>query len=108
MKKTALLLLMLVGFCGADTVSTQTAQIATAPELSIFAALDIARDYVRERGARLDEQYISSAQLLYDNGRDRRSRYWQIRWSWKMPRLGGDYGLRVYMDRSVVEEIAGP
>ena len=80
---------------------------SASPSLSIREALEIAERYVKDHTINLPEQYIGSAVLLFD-AESRKQLYWHIQWRWSMPRIGGEYGLRVYMDGSVEEARLGP
>lgn len=82
--------------------------VASGPELSLPEALVAAEEYVRINQIDLSGQYIQSAQLAYDEGKLKQGSYWRIRWAWKLSRLGGEYGLRVYMNKQIIPEIAGP
>jgi hypothetical protein len=78
------------------------------PELSPEEALKIVDEYVREKKVDLSRQYIHFIRLDYDPGAKRPGFYWRIHWRGSVPRMGGEYGLRIYMDRTVLPEIAGP
>jgi hypothetical protein len=78
------------------------------PEISPEEALKIADRYVRENQIDLSRQYIHFLRLDYDSGVKRQGFYWRVHWKWSAPRMGGEYGLRIYMDKTVLEEIAGP
>lgn len=80
----------------------------TIPAISIGEALKIAERYVREKKMDVSQEYIHSIQLYYDSGTKRRGFYWRVQWIWSIPRMGGEYGLRIYMDKTVLPEPAGP
>jgi hypothetical protein len=85
---------------GPDTLET------AGPSLSMRQALDQADRFLADRGVDLAGQYLNSAALRYDE--TARSPYWQLQWAWRRPRLGMEYGLRVYLDGRVVEARLGP
>jgi hypothetical protein len=78
------------------------------PELSPEEALKIAARYVQEKRVDLSRQYIHFIRLDYDPGTKKLGFYWRVHWRWAAPRMGGEYGLRIYMDKTVLPEIAGP
>lgn len=78
------------------------------PVLSIGEALQIADQFVRQENVDLSLQYIHSIQMHYDSGVKRKGHYWRVQWMGSIPRMGGEYGLRVYMDRTVLPEPLGP
>ena len=75
-----------------------------APALEIGRALALAEAFVREKKIDLSQQHIHSVTMQHDD----RGLYWLVQWQWNMPRLGMEYGLRVYMDGSIVEARLGP
>lgn len=77
------------------------------PEISADEALKIADAYIRENRIDLSLQYIHFVRLDYDAAGPKPGFYWRIHWRWTVARLGGEFGLRIYMDRTVVLEIAG-
>jgi len=78
------------------------------PTLSICEALYICERYVNENKVDISSQYIHSVRLNYDDGTKKKGHYWGIQWMWLTPKMGGEYGLRVYMDGTVVPEPCGP
>jgi hypothetical protein len=78
------------------------------PFLSISEALNTAQGYAQAKGVDVSGQYIHSVQLNYDQGGRRQGYYWHVQWAWFLPRMGGEYGLRVYTDGTVVPEPLGP
>lgn len=78
------------------------------PDISPEEALKIAGRHVEENQIDLSRQYIYLLRLDYDPGVKRRGFYWRVHWKWSVPRMGGEYGLRIYMDRTVLPEISGP
>jgi len=79
------------------------------PDVSLSDALAIAGQYIKEHNVDLSGQYIHYARLFYDDGSEgKKGLYWHIQWARGTPRLGGEYGLRVYMDRHVIPRVAGP
>jgi hypothetical protein len=78
------------------------------PLLSISEALNLAQGYVRTRGVDVSGQYIHSVRLNYDEGDRRQGYYWHVQWAWSPPRMGGEYGLRIYTDGTVIPEPVGP
>jgi hypothetical protein len=57
-------------------------------------------------GIDLSGQYLHSITLRYDEAA--KSQYWHAQWMWRSPRLGGEFGLRIYMDGRVVAAVSGP
>jgi hypothetical protein len=82
--------------------------IPSRPALPIEEALNIAESYVRERKVDISGQYIHTVQLNYDDGSHRKGHYWRVQWMWSSPRMGMEYGLRIYMDRTVYPDPLGP
>jgi hypothetical protein len=78
------------------------------PELSPEEALKIAGEYLQKEKVDLSQQYIHFIRLDYDSGGKKAGFYWRVHWRWSIPRMGGEYGLRIYMDKTVLPEIAGP
>ena len=78
------------------------------PGLSPEEALKIAERYLREKSVDPSRQYIHFIRLDYDPGVKKQGFYWRVHWKWSAPRMGGEYGLRIYMDKTVLPEIAGP
>lgn len=78
------------------------------PFLELRRALDLAEGYVVANRIDLSRQHLRSALLLYDEGKRRRGRYWHFQWAWTSPAMGGEYGLRVYMDGTILPERLGP
>jgi len=89
--------------------SGQPVQIVPSrPPIPVEEALNIANAYVRENRIDLSEQYIHSFHLYYDGGPKRKGLYWKVQWMWAVPKIGMEYGLRIYMDGTVLSEITGP
>lgn len=82
--------------------------VPCAPPLALGDAVRIAEQWAGEHGADVSGQYISSARLCWDDSPDRKCRYWHVQWSWSMPRLGMEFGARVYMDGTVAPQRCGP
>jgi hypothetical protein len=78
------------------------------PTLSVCEALYIGERYVNENKVDVSGQYVYSVRLYYDNGMKKRGHYWHIQWIWFKPKMGGEYGLRIYMDGTVLPEPCGP
>jgi hypothetical protein len=76
------------------------------PALALCKALDLAEKYAAEKGIDLSGQYVHSVQLQYDQ--EKRSHCWRIQWMWSRPALGGEFGLKIYMDGTVREDRLGP
>jgi len=102
------LILCFTAVCRAQDTSKSPQSAASFPELSLSQAISLADEYTRANNIDLSTQYMHSAQLSYDGGQHRKGAYWRIRWMSKRPHLGGDFGVRVYMDKFIVPEIAGP
>ncbi len=81
---------------------------AQSPTLSISRSISIGEEYARSSNVDLSGQFIHLVKLEFEEGKGGRGYFWRIRWRWKVPRLGGEYGMRVYMDGHVETEIAGP
>ena len=77
------------------------------PLLSISEALGAAQSYVRTKGVDVSGQYIHSVRLNYDEGSRRQGQYWRVQWAWIHPKMGGEYGLRIYTDGTVIPEPSG-
>jgi hypothetical protein len=78
------------------------------PAISIGEALGIADRYIQENGVDIAGQYIHFARLDYSTAPEKKRPYWRIHWTWATPRLGGEYGLKIFMDGTIVPERAGP
>jgi hypothetical protein len=93
-----------------DTSSTGGANPVGSfkPLLPIREALTVAEHYVKEKQVDVSGQYIHFVRLYYDGGSRRKGHYWRVQWMWSTPRLGMEYGLRVYMDGAVVPDPSGP
>jgi len=78
------------------------------PTISIGEALGMADRYIKENGVDIAGQYIHFARLDYSHAPEKKGPCWRIRWTWATPRLGGEYGLKIYMDGTIVPERAGP
>jgi hypothetical protein len=78
------------------------------PLLLVREALTVAEHYVREKQIDVSGQYIHSMRLYYDGESSPKGHYWRVQWMWSTPRLGMEYGLRVYMDGAVVPDPSGP
>jgi hypothetical protein len=78
------------------------------PSLELRRALDLAEAYIARNRIDLSRQHLRSASLLYDNGIRKCGYYWHFQWAWTTPAMGGEYGLRVYMDGSILPERSGP
>jgi hypothetical protein len=78
------------------------------PLLTISEALGTAENYAKAERVDLTGQYIHSVQLNYDEGSRRLGHFWRVQWAWSHPRIGGEYGLRIYMDGTVMPEPLGP
>jgi hypothetical protein len=91
---------------GAAPPPTPTA--VAGPPLGLSEAVAIAEKWVSDRGVDVSGQYISSVRICYDEGPERKGRYWHVQWAWAMPRLGGEFGARVYMDGTVIPQRCGP
>ncbi len=78
------------------------------PAISIGEALNLADRYIKENGVDISGQYIHLARLDYSSPPGKTGHYWRIHWTWATPRLGGEYGLKIFMDGTMVPERAGP
>jgi hypothetical protein len=76
------------------------------PSLPLQRALALANVYVRSHRVDLTGQHLNATDLRYDEVV--RERYWDLRWAWSRPRLGGEFGLHVYMSGTIVPAILGP
>jgi hypothetical protein len=88
-------------------VPAAAAPTPAPPALGLSDAVRIAEKWVSDRGVDVSGQYISAARLCWDDSPDKKCRYWHVQWSWSMPRLGMEYGARVYMDGTVVPQRCG-
>jgi hypothetical protein len=79
-----------------------------APSLELRRAMDLAEAYIAGNRIDLSRQYLRSASLHYDSGIKKRGHYWHFQWAWRSPAIGGEYGLRVYMDGTILPERLGP
>jgi hypothetical protein len=94
--------------CSAAAADPEERGIAKAPPLELRRALDLAESYIAANRVDLTRQHLRSARLLYDEGKRRRGLYWHFQWAWTSPAIGGEYGLRVYMDGTILPERLGP
>jgi hypothetical protein len=78
------------------------------PTLSVCEALSIGERYLHENEVDISAQYVHSVRFYYDDGTKKRGYYWRIQWMWSTPKIGGEYGLRVHMDGTVLPEPCGP
>lgn len=78
------------------------------PALGISDAVAAAEKWARGERVDLSGQYINYARLCYDEGPARKGSYWHVQWAWATPRLGGEFGARVYMDGTVAPQRCGP
>ena len=78
------------------------------PSLELRRAMDLAEAYIAGNRIDLSRQYLRSASLHYDSGIKKRGHYWHFQWAWRSPAMGGEYGLRVYMDGTILPERLGP
>ena len=99
--------LFIVPLAAASGNPPQNSAMSAVPSLSAREALAIADRYVADHEVNLTEQHIGSIVLLFDETSKKRY-YWHIQWRWSVPRIGGEYGLRIYMDGSVEEARLGP
>ncbi|MEW6440615.1 MAG: hypothetical protein AB1640_06705 [bacterium] len=79
---------------------------AREPPLPLRRALDLAEGNVEDKRIDLTGQYLHSIGLRYDE--NARTSYWHVQWMWSQPRIGGEFGLRVYMNGQVVPAPLGP
>jgi hypothetical protein len=97
-------------FCGLfPALCLENAEMETAgggPPLSLERALETAQAYAKTGGIDTSGQYVNSVSLQYDE--DAKSLYWLVQWMWSKPRMGGELGVRVYMDGQVVLARVGP
>ncbi len=77
------------------------------PDISISEALSIAERYIKENRIDVSEQYINNVRLLYDDG-TKKGIHWHIQWAWSLPRLGGEFSLKIYMDGTIIPRVCGP
>lgn len=82
--------------------------IPLKPVLPMPDALTRVEGYMKEKNVDLSGQYIHSVQLSYDDGSKRKGHYWHVQWAWSTPRMGMEYGLRIYMDGTVLPDPTGP
>jgi hypothetical protein len=115
MNRSALSMLSLPSLLASLTITPQalgqpiSSRMAPfVPAITVSAAVVIAEQYAKEHRVSLDGQYIRCAELRYDSAPSRRDHYWLIQWAWSSPRIGGEYGVKVYMDGTVVPQPCGP
>jgi hypothetical protein len=84
------------------------APIPAPPSLGLSGAVRIAEQWIRDHGVDVSGQYMDSARLCWDDDPGRKRRYWHVQWLWAAPRMGGEFGARVYMDGTVVPQRCGP
>ena len=84
------------------------ADAPAAPRLPLREAVRLAEEWARAQGVDLSAQHLSWARLCVDEGPKRRGRYWHLQWTWTSPRLGGEFGARVYMDGLITPQPCGP
>jgi hypothetical protein len=95
----------LTGLFGPAFAMEQTPD-SSAPPLSVRKAIELAEAYAKENKVDVSGQYIHSVVLLFDERS--RAQYWHVQWMWTKPAMGGEFGLRVYMDEKIVPERLGP
>jgi len=78
------------------------------PPLPLREAIRLAEEWARAGGVDLSAQHLSWARLCVDEAPGRRGRYWHLQWTWTSPRLGGEFGARVYMDGLITPQPCGP
>lgn len=78
------------------------------PALAARKAVELAERFVADRKVDLSDQHIGAVTLNFDMESRSRGLYWLVQWQGNMPRLGGEYGLRVYMDGRIMEARLGP
>ena len=78
------------------------------PPLSVDRAIALAETFVKKNEVNLSGQHIHTVTLRYDDSAERRGLYWHVQWMWTQPRIGGEYGLWVYMDGKVMPRPLGP
>lgn len=78
------------------------------PAVSLPDAVTVAEKWARDHGVDVSGQYVNSARLCWDDAPGKKCRYWHVQWTWTSPRLGGEFGARVYMDGAVVPQRCGP
>jgi hypothetical protein len=78
------------------------------PSLSVRRAIDLAESYVTRNHINLTGQHIHSVTLRYDEASEHRGLYWHVQWMWNQARMGGEFGVWVYMDGAVVPKRLGP
>lgn len=81
---------------------------AFRPEMTASTALELAERYIAEHRVDVSAQYVRSVTLVFDDKQTPAMHYWHVQWAWARPRLGGEYGLRVYMDGTVQPTPLGP
>jgi hypothetical protein len=79
-----------------------------APAIGVEKALALAREFVEEQKVDLSAQHIQSVALRSDNTSPHPGLYWHVQWAWNRPALGGEYGLRVYLDGTITVARLGP
>ena len=97
------------GTAGAGSTPVATSPlIPVKPILSISEALGVAENYLKARGTDISGQCVHSVRLCYDEGDEVRGEYWHVQWAWSLPRMDGEYGVRIYMDGTVIPDLLDP
>jgi len=88
--------------------ATGAPPLDTVPRIELRQALDLAERYIAAHRIDVSGQHLTSVTLHYDPGTRRRGRYWHFQWSWTSPAIGGEFGLRIYMDGTILVDRLGP
>jgi hypothetical protein len=78
------------------------------PTIPIEEALRMALQHVKEGKIDTTGQYVRSVTLQHDAGNKPGEPYWFVQWAWVQPRMGGEMGVMVYMDGTIVAGRLGP
>lgn len=110
MKIHALLSVFLIisqalAFAAGDASSGKSVY-GVSPKLGLSEALEAALTFISERKIDLSDQYLHSISLRYDEAE--KIFFWHLQWHWVQPKMGMEYGLKVLMDKTVIEYRCGP
>lgn len=74
--------------------------------IGLEEALTLAQKFVKTRNIDVSGQHLGSITRQVDA--QKQQPCWHVQWQWDLPRMGGEYGVAVFDDGSVVERRCGP
>ncbi|HNV71568.1 MAG TPA: hypothetical protein PKO06_17825 [Candidatus Ozemobacteraceae bacterium] len=89
---------------GAPSSSAVTPPVSEP--VSLERALQLALEHVKQKGVDLTAQHLGSVTRQYDAAK--KQPYWHVQWQWNTPKMGGEYGLAVFMDGTISDRRCGP